>query len=163
MVNGHGDPDELPGRSVTAPGTVFVEYPFEIDFDTNSVGFRKVIDGLQASPYVFVVRNFLVDNSEPSSPQISSLETLAGSNGPSVTDASPGAIGTGAGSAKSTRGPQFLFGNEILHIRLRIGMIEWKGISSGETAPPGGRAGGRGNRRNGAGGGPGGGAAGGNE
>jgi hypothetical protein len=155
-ASGRGDPDELPGRSITAPGGVYIEYPYEVDFVSNTVGFRKVIDGLQASPYVFIVRNVMVENDKTTSPQISSLEALAGNNGPAVTDASPGAVGTGSGLAKSTRGPQFLFGNEILHIRVRIGLIEWKGISTGETAPEG-RAPGRNNRRNGAGGGPGGG------
>jgi hypothetical protein len=139
----HSDSNVLPGRAETAPGDVYIAYPFEIEFETGIEGFRKVIDDLQKSPYVFVVRSLMVQNSSPASPQISDLDKIAGDSGPSVADTAPG----GVGASKSSRGPQFLFGNETLHVKVRIDMIEWKGISNGSTAPAGGnRGGGRGGR-----------------
>ena len=36
--------------------------------------------------------------------------------------------------AKTDKGPQFLFGNETLQIKIRIDMIEWHGVAA-DTAP----------------------------
>lgn len=139
------DADLLPGNSQTAPGGVYVAYPFEIEFEATTDSLRKVIADLGKSPYVFVVRTISIQNSNTSSPQISDLDKLAGTSSAGVTDTSPGDVG------KSTKGPQFLFGNETLHIKVRIDMVEWKGVAT-EAAPaasnrPGNRGAGRGSNR----------------
>jgi hypothetical protein len=59
---------------------------------------------------------------------------------------------------KVVRGPQFLFGNETLHIKMRIDMINWIGVATGDQP-----AAGRTPRRTGAGGGGYGGRGGGDE
>jgi hypothetical protein len=117
------DPDLLPGAAESAPGNVYTAYPFEIEFDAATESLRKVVSGLEASPYVFVIRTLTVENSNPVSPQISDLQKLAGTPAGGVLDSTPGTVA----STKSNRGPQFLFGNEILHVKARIDMIEWKG------------------------------------
>ena len=158
-ANGSGsktDPDELPGRMLIAPGNTYVAYPFEIEFETSTTSaFRKVINGIENSPYVFVIRTILVKNSNAASPQISDLQKLADTGGSSgVLDSSPGAVGSGG--SKSVKGPQFLFGNETLHIKIRVDMIEWRGMAESGAAESG--PGNRPGRRNGPGGrGPGGG------
>jgi len=114
-----GDLDVLPGRSLVAPGNVYISYPFEIEFEANTEAFRKIIADLQKSPYVFVIRTLAIQNSSPLSPQITDLDKLAG-----VSPDASGAVAT-----PSTKGPQFLFGNETLHIKVRIDMIEWNGIA----------------------------------
>jgi hypothetical protein len=119
------DPDLLPGNAEIAPGNVYTAYPFEIQFEATTDGFRKVLADLQKSPYVFVTRTLIVQNSNPDSPQISDLDKLAGTPNAGVTDSSPGSVGAG----KSDRGPQFLFGNETLQIKMRIDMIEWHGVA----------------------------------
>lgn len=126
------DSDLLPGAAETAPGNVYVAYPFEIEFETTTEGLRKIVTGLEKSPYVFVIRTLTIRNSNPASPQISDLQKLAGTPSSGVLDSSPGA----AGNTRSARGPQFLFGNETLHIKARIDMIEWKGMA--EATPAGG-------------------------
>ena len=45
--------DHLPGYAVTAPGGMYIAYPFEIDFETTSENYRNVLDGFIQSPYVF--------------------------------------------------------------------------------------------------------------
>jgi hypothetical protein len=119
------DPDLLPGNAEIAPGNVYTAYPFEIQFEATTDGFRKVLADLQKSPYVFVIRSLIVQNSNPDSPQISDLDKLAGTPAAGVTESSPGSVG----AAKSDKGPQFLFGNETLQIKIRIEMIEWHGLA----------------------------------
>jgi hypothetical protein len=152
------DTNLLEGRSVTASRDVYTAYPFEVEIDTSTVGLRALIDGLQKSPYVFVVRSMVVINSSPLSPQLSDLDKMAGTDASAganpVTDTSPGAVATAAPPA---RGPQYLFGNETLHVKIRIDLIEWKGIASSDApATENGRTG-----RNGRDGRPGGGRSGG--
>jgi hypothetical protein len=139
------DSDLLPGRVLVAPGNTYAAYPFEIEFEATPPTFRKVINGLESSPYVFVIRTIDVKNSNPTSPQISELQKFADTTNSAVLDAGPGAT---ASAPKSTRGPQFLFGNETLHIKIRVDMIEWKGMAEPGGAPGAGT--GRG-RRNGGG------------
>ena len=119
------DADNLPGAAVTAPGNTYLAYPFEIEFDSSTASFRKIVDSLGTSPYVFVIRSVTLQNSSPASPQIGDLQKLAGTSPGGVLDSSPGAVS----GSKSTRGPQFLFGNEYLHIKVRLDMIEWIGNS----------------------------------
>jgi hypothetical protein len=126
------DPDFLPGTAEAAPGNVYVAYPFEIEFEATTDSFRKVVNDLEKSPYVFVIRTLTIQNSNATSPQISDLQKLAGTPAAGVLDSSPGAVGT----TKSTKGPQFLFGNETLHIKARIDMIEWNGITEATPASP---------------------------
>jgi hypothetical protein len=119
--------DSLPGHAVNAEGGVYTAYPFEIEFEATTDSFRKVINDLMQAPYVFVVRSLTIQNSRLTSPQLTDLEALAGGPGPSVLGSSPGEVA----ETKSTLGPQFLFGAEVLHIRMRIDMIEWKGTAGG--------------------------------
>jgi hypothetical protein len=137
------DSDQLPGNVVEAPGGVYTCYPFEVQFDTGTEGLRKVIDGLMQSPYVFVVRALDVENSRMDSPKISDLDKMAGTSASttSVVNSSPGEVA----ATQSTVGPQFLFGDEFIHVRARIDLIEWHGTSTG--APAANPAGGRGPRR----------------
>jgi len=77
-----------------------------------------------------------VQNSKLTSPQLNDLDQMAGpSNSSSVSESTPGAVA----SAKSSIGPQYLFGGEILHIKLRIDMIEWKGAAAADAASPAGK------------------------
>ncbi len=144
------DNDLLAGNSIEAPGGVYTAYPFEVQFDTGTESFRKVVDALMQSPYVFVIRSVQVQNQSLQSPKIADLDKMAGSSAAStsVIDSSPGQVA----ATQSTVGPQFLFGDEILHVRARIDMIEWHGISTGAATenPASGRTG-RGNRRTGGG------------
>jgi hypothetical protein len=127
------DKDYLGGHSVSADGGTYEAYPFELEFEATTDSLRKVVNALIQSPYVFVIRTVTVQNSKLTSPLISDLDKMAGDQTqPSAADASPGAV---AAAAKATRGPQFLFGGEILHIKLKIDMIEWKGVTAAEAAP----------------------------
>lgn len=152
LNGGRTDSDMLVGNAQEAPGGVYTTYPFQIDFDSDTESFRKVVNGLMQSPYVFVIRSVEVQNEKLQSPKITDLDAMAGSSASntSVVNSSPGQVA----AAQSTVGPQFLFGNEILHIRARVDMIEWHGISTGAAAPV---ANGRGGRRGPGGGAPGGG------
>jgi hypothetical protein len=91
-----------------------------------------------------------VQNQSLQSPKIADLDKMAGTSAAStsVIDSSPGQVA----ATQSTVGPQFLFGDEILHVRARIDLIEWHGISTGAgTENPGAARGGRGARRAGGG------------
>jgi hypothetical protein len=142
----------LPGHSSSAPGDVYTAYPFEIEFESDTTSLRKVINGLLKSPYIFVVRSVIVQNDKTASPQIGDLDKMMGNNQPGVTDSAPGSVGTD----KSNLPPQWLFGKELLHIKMRVDMIEWNHIAEGNATPNGNR-GGRGGRAGGGFGGGGGG------
>lgn len=137
---GRSDPDLLPGRSTEAPGGVYTAYPFEFEFDVKTTGaFRKVVNDLTASNYVFVIRSLMVQNSRLDSPQASQLDQMAGvsDTGTSLINSSPGAT---AAAATPTVGLRYLFGDETIHVRARIDLIDWHGISHPEAASgPGGR------------------------
>jgi uncharacterized membrane protein YgcG len=145
----------LPGHSTSAPGDVYTAYPFEIEFESDTTSLRKVIDGLLKSPYIFVVRSVVLQNDKTVSPQVGDLDKMMGNNQPGVTDSSPGTVGID----KSSLPPQWLFGKELLHIKIRVDMIEWNHIAEGNAAPNGNRGGrgGRGGRAGGGGAGGGGG------
>ena len=130
----------MPGHSAKVAGGIYTVYPFEIEFDATTDTLRKVVDDLMQSPYVFVIRGVALENSQPASPQLGDLDKIAGAQQPttSVID-SPGAVA----ASKSTAGPQYLFGSEILHVRVRLDMIEWRGLApepsaaGSKTAKPG--------------------------
>ena len=127
------DKDYLGGRSAGGDGGVYEAYPFEFEFEATTDSFRKVVDALVQSPYVFVIRTVTIQNSRLTSPLIGDLDKIVGTqNQPAAADAMPGAV---AAEAKSVRGPQFLFGGETLHIKLKIDMVEWKGVAAAEAAP----------------------------
>jgi hypothetical protein len=131
------DTDLLPGRALVAPGNVYTAYPFEIELNATTENLRKIFSDLEKSPYVFLVRTIAIQNSNPNSPKVDDLEKMAGTPTGGVTDSSPGAVG----AAAATKGPQFLFGNESLHVKMRVEMIEWIGLATAEAAPtPGNRA-----------------------
>ncbi len=73
------------------------------------------------SPYLFVIRSINVENSNLTSPMASDLDRLAGPPAP-VT--APG--DTPSADAPPPKGPQYLFGNSILKVKIRVDMIEWK-------------------------------------
>jgi hypothetical protein len=122
------DKDYLAGHSINADGGIYVTYPFEVEFEATTDSLRKVVNDLVQSPYVFVIRNITIQNSRLTSPQIADLDKMAGdqSQQPAPDASSPGAA---ADAAKAGRGPQFLFGGETLHVKVRTDMIEWKGIA----------------------------------
>ncbi len=111
----------LGGLSYQADGGAYRGYPFEIEFESNSAAFRKVINDLIQSPYIFVVRTLAVQNEQGTSPMPADLERMAGSTDNSVTDKPPGE----AAATVSTKGPQYLFGDSTLHVKMRIDLIEW--------------------------------------
>lgn len=114
-------PGSIVGSSYSAEGGAYRGYPFEFDFETTTTGFRKVMNDLLLSPYIFVVRTLSVQNAQANSPQPSDLTAMAGSTDPSVTDKPPGE----AAATVSTKGPQFLFGDQTLHVKIRVDMIDW--------------------------------------
>jgi len=100
----------------------YIAYPFEVEFETTSENFRPIINSLIQSPYLFVVRTLSVENSKLNSPMISELANLAGPPAGSVVGTAPGEVA----ATTTTKGPQFLFGDSTLKIKVRIDMIEWK-------------------------------------
>jgi hypothetical protein len=119
----HAEGDQLGGYAVTAPGETYTAYPFEFEFDATAESLRPVINALVKSPYVFVIRSVEVHNDHLVSPVTSDLDKMAGTTpgAPSVVDSAPGAVA----ASTPTVGPQYLFGHSILHVKLRIDMIEW--------------------------------------
>jgi hypothetical protein len=118
--NAEAEGDRLLGYSMIAPGNVYTTYPFEFDFETTTENLRTVIDKLLQSPNIFILRTVALENTMPNSPLISDLDRLAGP-APSVIDTSPGEVA----ATPPTKGPQFLFGNSSLKVKVRIDMIEW--------------------------------------
>jgi hypothetical protein len=124
----HTAGDQLGGYAVTAKGGYYVAYPFEFDFNATAETLRPVIDELIKSPYVFVVRTVEVHNDKLTSPTADDLAKMAvptGGAAASAIDAGPGGV---AAAAAPTVGPQYLFGNSILHVKIRVDMIEWKPV-----------------------------------
>ena len=122
------EPDHLSGYSLTAPGHAYTAYPFEVDFETTTENLRPVINNLIQSPYLLVIRTLSIQNSAPNSPVTSDLDKIAGAPAPSAVETSPGEVAPSA----SGKGPQFLFGNSTLKVKVRIDMIEW----DAEVSPP---------------------------
>jgi hypothetical protein len=121
--------DQLPGHSIEAPGGVYTAYPFEFEFDVKNVdAFRKVVADLTASNYVFVIRSIMMQNQRLDSPKVQDLAQIAGvtdNSGTSLINSSPGAVA----AAQPTVGLRYLFGDETIHIRARIDLVDWHGIS----------------------------------
>jgi hypothetical protein len=114
--------DRLGSNSYMATGNAYRVYPYELEFETNTTGFRKVINAFIQSPYIFVVRTVAVQNEQSTSPGPSTLETMVGPAGDnSVTEQAPGVVA----ATVSTKGPQYLFGNATLHVKIRLDLIEW--------------------------------------
>jgi hypothetical protein len=128
-----GSGDLLTGHSIDIGGGIYTAYPFEIEFDATTDAIRKIINDLTQSPYVFVIRSVTVSNQTTGSPQLGDLDKIAGvQQSTSVTD-SPGVVA----ATKSRAGPQYLFGNEILHVQIRVDFIEWKGLPAAATSSDG--------------------------
>jgi hypothetical protein len=138
--NGQTNSSQLPGHSQEAAGGVYTAYPFEVEFDADTEAFRKIVDDLMHSHYVFVIRSVMVQNSQLESPKVQSLDALAGvspgaaSNNTSLINSSPGAVAA-AQSTAPTVGVQYLFGNETLHVRMRIDLIDWHGLANNDLPP----------------------------
>jgi hypothetical protein len=113
--------DILAGYALNGPANCYTAYPFELDFETTSENLRTVFKSLLQSPYIFVVRTVAIQNSKLGSPLISDLDKMAGTPPSSVVDTSPGEVA----ATTSTRGPQYLFGEETLKVKARIDLIEW--------------------------------------
>lgn len=122
--------EALGGHVVEAEGGVYTAYPLEFEIEATTDSLRRVLNDLLKSPYVFVVRSIVIQNSKLTSPQIGDLDKMVGTPGPSVVDSSPGEVA----ASKSTQGPQYLFGGETLHIKMRIDMIEWNGVGAADAA-----------------------------
>jgi hypothetical protein len=126
------------GGAAAAPTPIYTAYPFEVDLETTSENLRPVIDNLVQSPYIFVIRTLTIENSVPNSPVISDLDRLAGPPPSSVLGTSPGEVA----AAPVTKGPQYLFGNSILKVKIRVDMIEWDTdvtVTASSAATPGGQ------------------------
>jgi hypothetical protein len=159
--SGTGPSDILAGkRAVESPGGVYTAYPFEFEFDTDTESLRTVIDQIMQSDYVFAIRSIQVQNQRLDSPKVSDLDHMAGvSSQPSLIASSPGAV---AQQTAPTVGIQYLFGDETLHVRMMVDLIDWHGIAQPGTHAPSGAGGAHGgrHRNGGAGGGAGGNSAG---
>jgi hypothetical protein len=119
---GPGAGSPLPGTSYMADGGAYRGYPYEIDFETNTAGFHKVMNDFLKSPYIFVVRTIAVQSSQTTSPMPADLDRMAGGpNDINVTGQDPGVVA----NTVSTKGPQYLFGNQTLHVKMRVDLIEW--------------------------------------
>jgi len=114
-------PGRMGGFSYLANGGTYRVYPFGVEFESSTTGFRKVMNDLEQSPYLFVVRTVEVKNLQSTSPHPADLDKIAGSNDTSVTETAPGT----AAATVSTKGPQYLFGNSTLRVKLRVDLIEW--------------------------------------
>lgn len=139
--------DILPGHAIEAPGGVYTAYPLEFQFDTDTESFRTVMNQIMQSDYVFVVRSVMVQNSKLESPKLADLDTLAGVNTQSPPTASPSILtspGAVAASApaptgNATIGLQYLFGDETLHVRVQLDLVDWHGIAQPAAPGPKGR------------------------
>jgi hypothetical protein len=118
---GSSDSDHLGANALVAPAGAYTDYPFEVEFETTPENLRPVVDNLIQSPYLFIIRTMIIENSIPDSPKLATLDQIAGAPAPSVVDSSPGAVA----STQSTLGPQKFFGYSTLKIKARIDMIEW--------------------------------------
>jgi hypothetical protein len=116
-----GEKDHFPGFSFSGPNDAYVSYPFQTEFVTTPENLRGILSDLVQSPYLFVIRTLSVTNSAENSPQINGLDALAGSSGTPGGDTSAGA------TAAPAKGPQYLFGQETISVKMRVDMIEWKG------------------------------------
>jgi len=148
--------DILPSqRSVEAPGGVYTAYPFELEFDADTESLRNVVNQIMQSDYVFVIRSVLIQNQRLDSPKVSDLDHMAGvTDQPSIIGSSPGAV---AQQSSPTIGIQYLFGDETLHVRMMVDLIDWHGMSASTSETPARTPGGRNGRHhnaNGAGGAP---------
>jgi hypothetical protein len=129
---------QLGGHSVDSPGGVYTAYPFEFEFDADTESLRAVVNGLMKADYVFVIRSVMVQNEKLDSPKTTDLPQMAGVNGdsqPSLINSSPGAVA--ATPPTPTVGLQYLFGDEALHVRMRIDLIDWHGVAAPAEANPG--------------------------
>jgi hypothetical protein len=126
--NAGGSGDELSGYAVVVPDT-YTAYPFEVDFDASPEALRPILNGLIKSPYLFLVRRIEVHNEKTDSPRLDDLPKMAGGSGaaPSVVGSSPGDVAANT----PTVGPQDLFGYGMLHVKMRIDMIEWNSSLKG--------------------------------
>ena len=124
--------DRLTGNAVEVAGGTYTVYPYEVNFDTSPESLRKIVNDLVKSPYIFIIRNITIQNSKPTSPQVGDLDKLAGSpSSPSIIDSSPGEVAST--NATSTKGPQYLFGGESVHVKARIDLIQWNGMPADTT------------------------------
>ena len=117
------DVDHLSGYALDAAANAYTAYPFEVDFETTSENLRPIINNLIQSPYLFVVRTLSIQNTKINSPMVSELADLAGPPSGSVVGTAPGEV---AATTPPTKGPQFLFGDSTIKIKMRLDMIEWK-------------------------------------
>jgi hypothetical protein len=127
--SGQSGTGQLSGHSVEAPAGVYTAYPFEFEFDSDTESLRAVVNKLMQADYVFIIRSVMVQNQKLESPRTGNLAQMAGMTGlqqPSIVDSSPGAVA--AAQPNSTVGLQYLFGDEVLHVRMRIDLIDWHGM-----------------------------------
>ena len=111
----------LGGLSYLSEGGAYRVYPYAFEVETTTTGFHKIMNDLVQSPYIFVVRDVKVLNTHPNSPTPAELDKMAGTAAPSMTLSDPGTVA----AATSTKGPQYLFGNSTLHVKVRVDLIEW--------------------------------------
>jgi hypothetical protein len=115
------DPDRANGYAVKAPGNDYIAYPYEFDFVTTPEALRTIINKLVQSPSIFVLRSVTITNSNTDSPKLNDITTMVDAPPPNPTNSSPGEVA----ATTSTKGPQLLFGNETITVKIRVDMIEW--------------------------------------
>ncbi|MEI9999048.1 MAG: hypothetical protein WDO13_07710 [Verrucomicrobiota bacterium] len=119
------DGDRLPGSAVVAAGGAYTAYPFEVEFTTTPENLRGVVDNIIHSPYLFVIRSLSIQNEAMESPRQDTLDKMAGSPTTStVVDSAPGEVAANT----APKAPQYLFGDKLLKVKLRLDMIEWNPV-----------------------------------
>jgi hypothetical protein len=111
-----GSGEELRGK-VYDTGLYRV-YPFRITVVGYTTAIRRFLNGLQESPYVFVVRAVDVFNLKPVPSKMDELKAQ--------TTASDGKVSTV---------PRFVFGDEQARVAVWVDLIEWVGVQGKQPVP----------------------------
>lgn len=109
--------ESLRGKIVTPDNGLYTVYPFEFEFTGSEESLRAFLSNLSGSPYVLIPRLLYIGSKRPSPPRVDELSTSVQS--------------LGAGK----KPPTFVvaMGNDDIHVRARIDLIDWTGQK--EAAP----------------------------
>ena len=118
-----GVPDRLGGFSGLADGGAYRVYPCEIEFEATEEGFRKVMNELIQSPYIFVIRT-VISPFKMHNPFPPRRVSLIKWSGPRITP-SPRGLRARSPPPSPPRARSICFGNSTLHVKMRVDLIEW--------------------------------------
>ena len=114
-----GATESLRGKIVTPEGGLYSVYPLEVEFTGSEESLRNFLTNLSGSPYVLIPRLLYISSKRPSPPRIDELAA-------SVQSLSSG-----------KKAPTFVvaMGNDDLHVRARIDLVDWLGQKEAAPAP----------------------------